>query len=284
MTSRTFSQDLKDFLSTHSYQEITIKNAKFKYILAGKQENPSIVFLNGLNMQEAWIKYFEAFETNYRVLMMEYPITPKTNNELLDLIAELLKRLNIKKPIIIGASDGGLLAQIYVRRFPDNINGLILITTITIDSSYVEDIKKELPASIYQIIFNIIPYSILKKKLIGKVSTYFNDETLSEQEYGKSFFETISSDNYYKKKFIHCFGLVNEMSKHEKFKTNEFESVRNKILVLHPEKDLFKKEDQDKLTMILPDPDVRYIKGGHLSFVICANEYIKIIKSFIQSL
>jgi len=114
-------------------------------------------------MQEMWIKYIEAFETNYRGLLLEYPLTPKTNNKLLDLIAELLKELNINKPFIIGGSDGGMLAQLYVRRFPNNVSGIALLNTITLDSSYVEDIKKESDPKVYQFIFRLIPYYFLKK-------------------------------------------------------------------------------------------------------------------------
>jgi len=284
MTNESFKKDLENFLTTHSYQEKKIKNSRIKYIISGKEENPSIVFLNGLNMQEMWIKYVEAFEKNYRVLLLEYPITPRTNNELLDIIAELLKELHINKPFIIGASDGGMHAQLFVRRFPNNVSGLVLATTVTLDSSYAEDIRKEGSPKVYQFIFKLIPYYFLKKRLVGQASSYMNEESSFEQEYGKSFLETIAMDKYYKKKFIHIFGIVNEFGKHEKFTTEEFEPVRRKILVMVPEKDLFTKEDQDKLISLLPEPEVHHMRGGHLSFIMCYQEYIEIIQNFLRKI
>jgi len=284
MTYENFKQDLENFLTTHSYQEKIIKNSRIKYIISGKEESPSIVFLNGLNMQEMWIKYIEAFETNYRVLMLEYPITPQTNNELLDIIAELLKELHINKPLIIGASDGGMHAQLFVRRFPNNVSGLVLVTTVSLNSSYAEGIRNEGSPKVYQFIFKLIPYYFLKKRLVGKASSYMNGESPSEQEYGKSFLETVAFDKYYKKKFIHIFGIVNEFGKHEKFKTEEFEPVRGKILAMLPEKDLFSKEDRDMLVSLLPEPEVHHMRGGHLSFIMCYKEYIEIIQHFLRKI
>lgn len=284
MTSSDFNQDLKNFLLTHPYQKITIQGSCFRYIISGKEGNSSIVFLNGLNMQESWIKYMEYFEKDYRVLMMEYPLEPKTNNELLDLISGLLKALNITKPIIIGASDGGVLAQLYLRRFPQNIGGLILMTTVTLDSKYVEDMRNEPNPKIFQFLFRLLPYSILKKKLVGQASSYINGESETEQEYGRSFLQTIASDSYYKKKFIHIFGLVNEMSKHKNFNREEFNPIKGKVLILNPEKDLFSKEDQERLAKLIPEADIKYMRGGHLAFIMCAEEYIEVINHFLTKI
>jgi len=284
MENCSFSQDLKNFLSNHSYEEKIVKNSCFKYILSGKEGNPEIVFFNGLNMQESWIKYVEAFEKNYRVLLLQYPLEPKTNNELLDLIMEFFKVLNINKPLIIGASDGGMLAQLYVRRFPNNISGLVLMTTVSLNSSYVEDIKKEPPGAIFQFLFKIIPYSVLKKRLVGTAGSYISEETESEKQYGKDFLMTVASDKYYKKKFIHIFGIVSDIRNQEMFKPEEFETIRGKVLIFHPEKDLFTTEDQDKLTELMPDPEVHKMKGGHLAFIMCANDYIKIIQIFLKKI
>ncbi|OUM68471.1 hypothetical protein PIROE2DRAFT_3760 [Piromyces sp. E2] len=285
MENCSFSQDLKNFLSNYSYEEKIVKNSKFKFILSGKEGNPEIVFFNGLNMQEAWIKYVEALEKDYRLLLFQYPLEPKTNNELLDLIMEFFKVLNIKKSLIIGASDGGMLAQLYVRRFPDNLSGLVLMTTVTLDSSYVEDMNKEkIPSSLIQFILKFVPYSMLKKKLIGTAGSYIKEETESERNYGKDFLMTIASDKYYKKKFIHIFGIVDDMRKQNNFKPEEFKKISGKILLLHPEEDLFTVEDQNKLTDLMPDPEVHKMKGGHLAFIICADEYIKTIKNFFKKI
>ena len=280
----TFGEEWSAYLAEHPYQELTAGGAKFRYILDGAPDKRAIVFLNGLNMQEAWLRYMKAFSRDYCVLMMEYPITPRTNNELLDAIDALLEALDIHKPVIIGGSDGGALAQLYLRRFPQNISALILMTTVTIDSQYCENTRKELPLLPFiKGMFRIIPFSMMKKRLIGQVTGYFNDESEAEQAYGRSFFEQIASDPYYKKKFIHAMGLVGDLSVQEKMKPEEFLLVEGKILVLQPDKDIFTKEDQERLRSLIPHAEHHTMRGGHLSFVVCAEDYIALIERFLKN-
>ena len=278
-----FQEELNEFLQSRPYREITVDGARFKYILSGEAGKQAIVFFNGLNMQEAWIRYVKAFEADYRVLMIEYPVCYRSNLALLDGIATLLAALGIDRPIIVGASDGGLLGQLYVRRFPKNIRALILMTTVTLDSSYVEDMKKKLSLMpLMKGSLRLMPYSLLKKRLLGQVYGYFTDETEEEQTYGRSFFEVIASDPYYKQKFLNAFGLVDETPKLEPFRTEEFAGLKDNILLLHPDKDIFTKEDQEKLTELLPSAEVHSMSGGHLGFVVCAGKYIEIIRAFLK--
>ena len=284
-TIPTFADEYRHYITENPYKSINAGGYSFRYITDGDTNDKTIVFFNGLNMQEMWIPYMKAFAKDHRVLMMEYPVEPKTNNELLDAIKALLDRLGIEKPVIIGASDGGVLAQLYLRRFPDNIGGLVMMTTATIDSVYLEGTTKELPIlPALQSFIRAVPYGLLKKKLIGNVTTYFNDERPEERSYAKSFLETVASDMYYREKFIGAIGLVGDMAVQEKMRTEEFHPVDGKILLLQPEKDIFSEEDQKRLEQLIPNAEIHTMRGGHLSFIACAEEYIYLIRDFLRKL
>ena len=138
----TFGEELKIFSSKYPYQEILIDGVKVRYVLAGKKENRFVVFLNGLDMQEMWTRYVDALQENYHALMIEYPLAWDTNRKMVEGLHALFDSLGLVKPVIIGGSDGGALAQLYACRYPENVSAMILITTITIDSDYVRNIKK----------------------------------------------------------------------------------------------------------------------------------------------
>jgi pimeloyl-ACP methyl ester carboxylesterase len=129
-----------------------------------------------------------------------------------------------------------------------------------------------------------VPYSLLKKHLIGNVTTYFNDESPEERSYAKSFLETVAADTYYRTKFIGAIGLVGDMAVQEKMRAEEFAPVDGKILLLQPEKDIFSKEDQHRLERLLPNAEVHTMRGGHLSFIACADEYIALISEFLRKI
>lgn len=87
--------------------------------------------------------YAEEMGKKYRFLIYEYPFYTTNADEQIDFAAKLLKALSIEKVILIGASDGGVYAQIFAKRYPKAVLSMILTTTLTVDSDYVRDIKKE---------------------------------------------------------------------------------------------------------------------------------------------
>ena len=56
--------------------------------------------------------------------------------------------------------------------------------------------------------------------------------------------------------------------------------------ILHPEKDIFIKEDQQKLTALLADvgAETKIMRGGHLAFVSSPELYIGAIRGFLNRL
>ena len=45
-----------------------------------------------------------------------------------------MKKLSIEKVVLIGASDGGVYAQIFAKRRPELVQAMILTTTLTVAS------------------------------------------------------------------------------------------------------------------------------------------------------
>lgn len=52
------------------------------------------------------------------------------------------QKLGIEKPIFIGASDGGMVSQIYVQKYPGEAGGLVLISTGGMDAETLKSLKK----------------------------------------------------------------------------------------------------------------------------------------------
>ena len=63
--------------------------------------------------------YAEKLGKKYRFLIYEYPFHTANADEQIDFAAKLLKALSIEKVILIGASDGGVYAQIFAKRHPE---------------------------------------------------------------------------------------------------------------------------------------------------------------------
>lgn len=141
--SRDFKKEYDAFLQKVPYQTAVVDGIKVRYQYGGMDGAPVILFFNGLEMQEMWMPYAERLGKKYRFLIYEYPFHTVHADEQIDFAAKLLKALSIDRVILIGASDGGVYAQIFAKRHPGSVSAMILTTTLTVDSDYVRDIRKE---------------------------------------------------------------------------------------------------------------------------------------------
>ena len=67
-----------------------------RYAVSGEKNVRTIVFLQGLEIQQMFMRYVEAFEDEYRTLIIEYPTDTKSNDEQISVIHRLIEKLNIK--------------------------------------------------------------------------------------------------------------------------------------------------------------------------------------------
>ncbi|WP_455526363.1 alpha/beta fold hydrolase [Huintestinicola sp.] len=277
---RNFSDEYRDFLKTHSYKPVTVSGHEFRVIDSGSGSQ-TIVFLNGIDTQQEWINYVSALEKNYRVVMMKYPVKVYKNKEMIVLLHELFDKLKITLPIICGISDGGVLGQLYAKNY--KVGGLIMMTTLTVDSAYVEGMKKEqyiLP--LMKLYIKTVKFDKLRPALIKAVQKHFRNETDDEKAYALSFFECIGQDESYRYSYLRAVMATGDIYKLEKFKKTDFAYLDGKVLVLIPENDMFERSDSQKLVDIFTNPVVKETYGGHLGMLMRADLYIKEIEKFLS--
>lgn len=143
--------------------------------MGGRDGAPVILFFNGLEMQEMWMPYAERLGKEYRFLIYEYPSHTAEANEQIDFAAKLLKVLSIEKVILIGASDGGVYAQIFAKRHPGSVLAMILTTTLTVDFDYVRDIRKErFSTPILLLLLKLVPAKTEMKLLLKRAPDFWN--------------------------------------------------------------------------------------------------------------
>lgn len=114
-----FSEKLKGFAVAHPCREMTVDGARFRCVVIGPQRGRTLVLLNGgMNTLEMWMDYAEDLSRDYQVLLFDYPQALKTNQALVQGMHGFFQRLGVTRPVFIGASDGGMVAQIYVQKYP----------------------------------------------------------------------------------------------------------------------------------------------------------------------
>ncbi len=283
--SRDFKKEYDAFLKKVPYQTAVVDGVEVRYQYGGRDGAPVILFFNGLEMQEMWMPYAERLGKEYRFLIYEYPFHTADAGGQVDFAAKLLEALSIEKVILIGASDGGVYAQIFAKRHPESVLTMILTTTLTVDSDYVRDIRKErFSTPILLLFLKLVPAKTEMNLLLKKSTGFLECESEEDRKYGRGFYETVASDLNYKQRFIHSFKCVYMLKDYPVFKESDFEYLRGKIQVLLPERDIFKKEDQDRLADLFRklDAEILDVPGGHVGFIVQAERYIDLMEKFLR--
>ncbi|HLK58098.1 MAG TPA: alpha/beta fold hydrolase [Chthonomonadaceae bacterium] len=117
-------------------QWITVEGTRLHYVRKGS--GPPLVLLHGSDgfLQDYTTTVLERLAAEYDVLAWDRPghgysappahavATPQVQARLLH---GMLQQLDIRKPLLVGHSWGGLLALLYALEYPDDVSGLVLI-------------------------------------------------------------------------------------------------------------------------------------------------------------
>lgn len=284
---RDFREEYKAFLREYPYKTIEVDGVTVRYQRGGKEGAPTVLYFHGLEMQEMWMPYVLHFREKYGFLIYEYPFFTVKLEEQIEFLRKMLDKLGIEEVILLGASDGGVNAQMFAKKYPEMVKAMILTTTLTLDSDYIRNIKKEwIKGPIMINLMKIMPAKTLMKQLIKLSPKFLEYETPENKAYGISFYETVASDLQYKKRFIHSYTCVFMLRNCEYFKKEDFAYLHGKVQILVPEHDIFKKEDQEILAALFRDLDARIedAPGGHVGFIVQADAYLEKIDRFLEKM
>ena len=224
--------------------------------------------------------YVDKLSDAYRVLLFDYPQELRTNQELVVGMHAFFQKLGVEDPIFVGASDGGMVAQIYTQKYPNEVGGLVLISTGGMDANTLKILKQK---------YRFAPLMLwyMKRcnyeKLIKAGMSHIRNESAEEIAYAQDMFETIFKD-YKQEKDVHISGLLADLMNQTPVTAADFAALQGKILLILPDQDFFSGKMQEDLIRLMHNPKISYVSGGHLSTVLKADAYIQTIHEFLRTI
>jgi len=280
----SYSEALKAFAASHKYEDVMVDGAKFHYVLNGRKDSQTLVMLNGgMNTLEMWMNYVDAFSEDYQVLLFDYPQELRTNQELVTGMHAFFRKIGVEKPIFVGASDGGMVAQIYIQKYPGEAGGMVLVSTGGMDAETLKTLKKKYffaPVMLWYM--KHCNYEKLKPKLIKAGMSHIRNESKEEIAYAQDMFEIIFKD-YTKEKDVHISGLLADLMNQTPVTAENFQQLKGKILLILPDQDFFSGKMQEDLIRLMHDPKITYVSGGHLSTILKSEDYVRTIRDFLKT-
>ncbi len=280
----TYEEKLTEFRAQYPDTEIEAGGGRFRLVMAGSQHRLTLVFLNGgMNLSEMWMDYLPVLSKKYRILLFDYPMEFRTNQALVKGIHALFQALKIEKPILIGASDGGMVAQIYVQKYPQWVGGLVLIATGAMDEATLRSLKRKYFASPLLLWYlRHCNYERLKPRLVKMGENLAKNESEADKRYVREMFEVLFRD-YTREKDVHISTLLADVMRQTPVTREDFQALEGRILLILPTDDFFSKEMQENLTALMHHPRVSYVEGSHLSTILKADTYMRLMDAFFET-
>lgn len=285
-----FEQDMKEYEKAFPKQVKIINDVKFTYRLGGKGEKTLVLLAGGLGMSDMFYNHARKFARNFKVLLFDYPHGYKTNMELVDGIAGLIRELNLGKVVLTGQSYGGFVAQNIAVRHKDIVSELIISNTGCISDALSETDMKSMYEMIekmkkVRVMTRIVPIALLRGKFIRQSMEHLKGCSDAEKEYMHSLFE-IMFHRLTNQSERHMCSLMIDLLNLKRSSKNDFAYLDGKVLlILSKDDETFSDTIKVALIELMPNPKVcDSLSGGHLALALKIDSYISLVKGFLMEL
>ncbi|MDO5558064.1 MAG: alpha/beta hydrolase [Oscillospiraceae bacterium] len=284
-------EELAKYYKRFPKKQISIKGKPFEYrYLKNADADKTLIFLTGgLGLSDLCYRYVSEFSKDFSVAVFDYPVAFRSNEQLADAIAVLIKYTEMKNVWLVGQSYGGMIAQVTAKRHPECVNGLVLSNTGTLAS----DMKFDGIENLYAMMKKAqkfrdkydkhMPMFILKPMLRQGIKMKLGKQDKSLCDFIMKFMDC-AFDQYTNEYLWHMDNLLADLRNEWGFKPEDFAYLKGKVLLMLSDDDkTFNQDVKDSLIKVMPQPKVRTdLTGGHLAMFFCRDEYMKTVRKFIK--
>jgi pimeloyl-ACP methyl ester carboxylesterase len=272
---------LKEFRRAHPVKRLTFGGEQWEYIACGRGEQTLLLLPGALSVGESTFPIITAFENEYWIIAPSYALS-STMTGLCEGITCILEAEGVNQAHVLGGSYGGLVAQYFVRKFPDKVCSLVLSHT------FLMNLKLAKPLKIASKLFPMLPQSLfvslLRLRLNKMLLSTLRRLKHTEYEFWKAYLnEAIASDRF-REVAIHQNKCLLELAREPQFTADDLNKWRGKILIIDSEDDpAIPAKDRDLLKKTYPQAQVHtFLDAGHASSILKPEEVFSVIKNFLS--
>jgi pimeloyl-ACP methyl ester carboxylesterase len=271
---------LKDFRLSHPYKQLVSGNTKWEYISCGQGEEALLLLPGALSVGESTFPFIEAFESDYRIIAPSYALS-LTMTGLCRGLAQIVESEGLTQVHVLGGSYGGLVAQYFVRQFPDKSRSLILSHTFVLTPKLAKPLwlaGKLFPAFPRKLFVPILRLR-LNKMLVSTLRAANHPET----EFWRAYLDEAIASNLLKEIFIHQNKCLLELARQPQFTPDDLKQWPGNILIIDSDDDpAIGARDRALLRSTYPNAVVHTFRdAGHASSILKRKEVFSIIRSFL---
>ena len=271
-------EELRKFRATHQPKHVTVKGVNWDYIASGEGGEGLLLLPGGAMVGEAGFTRIPAFEDRYRVIAPDYPYV-STAALLLDGLAGVLDAEGVRVAHVLGPSYGGLVAQCFVRRYPERVRSLILTNTVVPPRLLLW------PARIFLTLLPFVPLGwlqALRERTLARAFSGVRSVPPEDQTFWRDYQHALVSR--LSKEDLRGMGRLGiDLVESYRFTPDELGSWAGRVLILESDEDIVTPEQRAELRRRYPQTRVHTFHGaGHTPWMSHKEEYLSVINEFLD--
>ena len=264
------------FRATHPVKSTVVAGASWEHIACGHGAQTLLILPGLLGIGEMSFDHILAFESEYRVIAPTYPFAVTTVAQLIEGIARILDGEDIDWAHVLGGSYGGMVAQCFVRQYPNRVGSLILSHTGGPKLERAEKNRKLMT------VLRFLPMGVLRIML--RLATRKSLEDAPKQ---RSFWEAYSEEMIgclTKADLVARYQIAVDFDATSRFTPNDLTDWSGRILILEGDNDpVAEAPAREALKAFHPQAQVHTFRGtGHVASIAQLGEYVSVIKRFLH--
>jgi pimeloyl-ACP methyl ester carboxylesterase len=266
---------LADFRRSFPEKVIRDGAATWRYRVIGTASPVLLAIPGGELVNDLGFEFALALSGCRRIV---YPAYPRVDSmeELASGLRAILDAENINQAAILGASFGGALAQVFVRKNPERISHLILSNTGVPLRYLVPSVR------IFNGIARALPWAVTSA-LLRRSMPKVLDPASKDRAFWSAYIDEMLSTRVTKADLLANFRIQLDYHRRFYFTPQDLKNWHGKVLIAESDTDVIGPRRRQALRQTYPNAEVyTYHNGGHATMFLRFDEYLAMVKRFLE--
>ncbi|NLG51263.1 MAG: alpha/beta hydrolase [Chloroflexi bacterium] len=269
---------LQAFRAEHPYQELIQGGESWRYITAGPQDAPTLLFLSGgFATADIWMHPILALEGDYRIIAPDaYPLQGTFDiDAICHMLRAILRAEGAQKATFVGLSLGGEVIQYLLQQHPESVEHVVL--------SHSGLLTPEKAAGRLRMArtLKLLPFFIAKKTLTAGSTGPF-PEASAWRAFAQAYFQEMAS-HLTKEAMVRFYETQADMASRFAFDSHKLADWPGEMLLIASQDDQTTISNRDALLARYPRARTHaFEQGGHHPLLLFPQDYARVLSSFLD--
>jgi pimeloyl-ACP methyl ester carboxylesterase len=268
--------ELREFRASHPNKTFAVDGVRWQYIACGQGAEALLILGGAMSVGESAFRMIRRYEGGYRILSPSYPPTSDAG-QVVDGLAAILRNEGVARAHIYGRSLGAGVAHLFVRRYPEMVDKLVL-------SGFGLHTASRTSSSKW---FPMLPYAFVRAYYLRTVLGAADEAAEAEERaFLRAYYRELFERRLDQASLLAQLGILTDLAERaEEYRVLEPVERPGKVLILEALDDgSFRPAERERLIACYPGAQTRFFeKGGPWIALDNPPEYDAVLEGFLKS-